>query len=311
MRLSFSAVDTFNSCARKYKLNYIDKIRPIQKPSPFSFGSSIDEASEHYLNNLGDVCNAFKSLAVYETAMRKEHAENDVKYSQVDVQLELIEESVLDKIVDGSGMDIEDPKDFLKYCKENMLHLDESEIKLLKSIQIEAVVAKGKMMLPLLFDWADENIEEVHSCQRKIEVSNEEGDTFVGYLDFEVTLKNGKRYIIDLKTSSNPGLYYPDDSACNSDQLAIYSEHTDIENVGYFVLDKKIRKREPRVRSREVRGIITEEKKDEIFTKIEETRIKINEGRFNKNTDACFNFGKCVYFNYCKNGSMSGLCKKE
>lgn len=301
MRLSFSAVSTYTSCPRKYKLSYIDKIGPIQKPSPFSIGSSIDGAAEHYLLNKDKT----EALQEFENLMRAEHEENDIKYSQSDVQVELLPEDF-----DMQGFDVE-LKDFLKYCKENPNKLDEDEYPLLRTIQIEAVVAKGKLMLPEFFKWVDENVETVNSCQRKIEIENELGDTFIGYLDFDVTLKNGKRYIFDLKTSSNPKAYYPDTSASESMQLGIYSSVTDIPLVGYFVIDKSIRKREPRVRSKEVRGEITEEFLDETFDKIEEVRYNITQGRFEKNTESCFEYGRCQYHNLCKNGSMAGLCAKE
>ena len=311
MRLSFSAVSTFQACPRKYKIHYIDRIRPIRKKSPLSFGTAIDDSAENYLLNK-DASEARKgALETFEKVMRHEHSTEDVEYSQSDIQLELVAPEKLDELVENSQLVIEDVKEFLKYCKENKLTLDGDELDLLKSIQIEAMVEKGKLMMPLFFDWVDENVETVHSCQRKIEISNDLGDTFIGFLDFEVTLKNGKRYIFDMKTSSNPNKYYPEESASESFQLGIYSQETDIPLVGYFVLDKKIRVREPRVRFKDVRGEVTEEHLDDIFEQIEETRVAINEGEFPKNLDSCFLFGRCQYFDYCKHNSMVNLCKKE
>lgn len=310
MRLSFSAISTYNSCPKKFFYQYIERIRSIQKSSAFSIGTAIDSASECYLENLEAPERRELALKHFEEVMRQEHQDNDIKYSQADVQLELIEDIGPIMVKNGYDED-QDAVEFLAYCKNNMDKLDCEEYELLKDIQIEAVVGKGRLMLPLFFDWADENIQEVHSCQRKIQVENDLGDIFTGYLDFDVTLKNGKRYIIDMKTSSNPTKYYPDEAANESVQLAVYSEHTGIRNVGYFVIDKSIRKREPRVRFREVRGEISEEFLEEVFDNIEETRYNITQEKFDRNFDSCFEYGKCELMGLCKKGSMAGLCKKE
>ncbi len=306
MRLSFSQVNTYLTCPKKWHIEKVERISPIQRGSPLSIGSAIDGAAEYYLLHLKDEDAKSKSLEEFEKLMRAEHIEHDIKYSVADVQLELFDAA---GFLTDAGFDT-DPKEFMTYCKQNKSGLDDAEIAALKVLQIEGVVAKGLLMLPEFFKWADENVKEVHSCQRKIEIQNDLGDSFIGYLDFEVTLNDGERYIFDLKTSGNPGKYFPDDAASESDQLTIYSEVTGESNVGFIVLDKVIRKRNPRVRSKEVRGIITEEQKDLVFEKIEEVRKDIVAKKFDKNYDGCYKWGKCSFFDYCKHGSLKGL-KKE
>ena len=168
-------------------------------------------------------------------------------------------------------------------------------------------------MLGLLAEWIEENVAEVHEVQKKIQISNDNGDAFIGYVDFIVTLKNGKKVLIDLKTSSNPKAYYPEDSAETSRQLGIYSQETDVRDVAYLVADKKIRVREPRVRLSFIEGVITEEHLDDIIDEIEECtteikeKLEIGEEAFEKNTESCHKYGGCVYFNYCKKGDKKGL----
>jgi hypothetical protein len=83
--------------------------------------------------------------------------------------------------------------------------------------------------------------------------------------------------------------------------------------VAYLVGDKKIRKREPRVRLKFVEGVITEEHLDEIFSIIEEVTVEIKEklplgkNAFEKNLDSCSNFGNCQFRGLCEKNSMKGL----
>jgi len=307
MRLSFSQVNTYLTCPKKWHIEKVERISPIQRGSPLSIGSAIDGAAEYYLLHLKNEDAKSKSLEEFEKLMRAEHIEHDIKYSVADVQLELFDAA---GFLTDAGFDT-DPKEFMTYCKQNKSDLDDAEIAALKVLQIEGVVAKGLLMLPEFFKWADENVKEVHSCQRKIEIQNDLGDSFIGYLDFEVTLNDGERYIFDLKTSGNPGKYFPDDAASESLQLGIYSQETNTPKVGYIVLDKVVRKREPRVRSREVRGEITDEFLDEAFEHIESVRQDIAAKKFDKNYDGCYKFGQCPYFNYCKHNSMVGLKKEK
>ena len=171
------------------------------------------------------------------------------------------------------------------------------------------------MLLEALVEWIDENVAETIACQKKIEIENELGDKFIGYLDFIVKLKDGRTVLIDLKTSSNPKLYYPSDSASNSRQLGIYSQEEGISEVAYLVADKKIRKRVPRVRLSFVEGVITEEHLDNVFSEIEEVTIeikdKLQKGKesFSKNLDSCDLYSGCPYKQYCKSGSLKGLEK--
>ena len=143
-----------------------------------------------------------------------------------------------------------------------------------------------------------------------------------------------KRYVYDIKTSSNPKQYYyskvkkdelveindhtllytglENNAASESLQLGIYSQEVKNPNVGYVVIDKTIRKRTPRVRLTEIKGTITENHLDNIFNEIDETLHNIKEEKFEKKKDIsdCFGFGKCEFYNLCHGGSFTGLEKK-
>ena len=44
--LTYSALNTFRNCPRKYKHRYVDSLRPRERPEALSFGSVIHGAIE-------------------------------------------------------------------------------------------------------------------------------------------------------------------------------------------------------------------------------------------------------------------------
>ena len=44
--LTYSALNCFRNCPRKYKHRYVDSLRPVERPDTLSFGSVIHEALE-------------------------------------------------------------------------------------------------------------------------------------------------------------------------------------------------------------------------------------------------------------------------
>ena len=239
-----------------------------------------------------------------------------VRFGAGDVDANLVDQKHVNDACDRLKIDQINKKDFLEYCKQKRKRksaLDSTEQYLFNYIAWISLEQKGLMLVEKLSEWIEENVVEVHSAQKKIEISNENGDSFIGFLDFIATLKNGKKVLVDLKTSSNPNAYYPEDSASKSVQLGIYSQQEKLPNVAYLVADKKIRVREPRVRLKYVEGVITEEWLDEVFDMIEEATEAIKEKlpkgaeAFEKNLDSCNNYSGCEYRGLCERGSMQGL----
>ena len=57
---------------------------------------------------------------------------------------------------------------------------------------------------------------------------------------------------------------------------------------------------------------LSKELSQKTFDKIGEVCYSIKNEEFEKNEESCFSFGrKCVYWNYCRNGSMKNLVKLE
>lgn len=321
LRVSYSAIDTYSTCSEKYRLERIVKIIPEMINTAFVFGKSVDQASDvifrPFMKNAkpydrNEMLNVFKeSLTTIDYLGEMIHAPTclKVKYSKADVQSELLEKEDLELIqqfIDKSDLEITNIQQFIDYYKESKIKIDD-ETSIYNFIAWHCLYRKGIMMLDRLRLWAEENIQEVISLQRKIEIRNDDDDLLIGYIDLECILKrDGLLRTIDIKTATGAKRQYPADKIRNSMQLAIYSEASQRE-VGYIVLDKEIKKKAPRVIIHELMGEIKEEQLDETFEKIDRAMVGIKAGIFEKNFDACFKWGRCSYMDLCKGNVPKGL----
>lgn len=334
INISFSKIDTYLTCPRKYKLQYKDYIISSYIPSPFFFGGAVDSASELILRSkMKD--EEFKEFSIEE--MEELYTKNMteyifqleevylptsylVKYSKSDIALDLLNEEDLADIydymnemeVEYSPIDelIEDVYSTIKKAKNDRSVIPNNVLQVVNYAIWLGLYKKGLMMLSALKEWVDENIKEVHSIQRKIQIKNDLGDVLNGAIDFEATMITGERRTLDLKTASNATAQYPDNCIDTSKQLHIYSQETN-PLVGYVVIDKEIRKKEPRVRIRYIKGEVVEEMLDETFEIIDTVMSGIRNGCFDKNKEGCYSYGGCVYRRLCWENSMIGLEKRK
>jgi hypothetical protein len=327
--LSNSGINTYLDCGEKYRLHYLELIRMNYTKSSFTFGSAVDGAVEVMLQNFrGDdyesPMDTFISILTNYDINGKTYTlpkTSYCRYAKSDVQVELLDEKQLAEITEYMEDELEfdmteySVADFWKYYDEatkRKADLTKQDFLAFAFIAWNCLISKGRMILPRLQDWVDENVVEVHSTQHEIRIENEHGDILRGYLDFVLTLKNGKKTLIDLKTSGNPKGDYPEGCVETSQQLHIYFQEVDAEEAGYLVAGKKIlKKKEPRVTIREVYGKISDEELDKTFDKVEKVLYDIKEEKFEKNLEGCWAYGGCQYREYCKKGSMKGLVKLE
>ena len=319
--LSNSQINTYIDCQKKWYIDKVKKLRPSYLSSPLLFGSALDAAIEHYLlKNEGDYRKIFLSnMRNFQVNGKDKSLPEDIldaRFGAGDCDEKLIDQEELDSYCDDLEVEHIVAKDYLEYCKQQRKKkkaLEEVEQKLFNYCAFLSLQTKGLMLLEKLIEWLDENVAELISAQKKIEITNDHGDKFIGFLDFVVKLKDGRTVLIDLKTSSNPKLYYPSDSADKSRQLGIYSQEERIPEVAYLVGDKKIRVRDPRVRIHFIEGVITEEHLDEVFEEIEEVTEEIKEKlpqgekAFEKNLDSCGMYSGCQYRGLCQHKSKKGL----
>lgn len=324
LRVSYSAIDTYLTCSEKYRLEKIVKVIPEMINTAFVFGKSIDSASDIIFKpfikdskpyDRAEMLSVFKeSLTTIDYLGEKIHAPTclKVKYTKADVQEELLEKEdleIIQQYIDKSDLEITNIQRFIDYYKESKIKI-EDETSIYNFIAWHCLYRKGAMMLDTLQKWAKENIQEVISIQRKIEIRNDNDDLLIGYIDLEAILKrDGILRTIDLKTATRAKAQYPDDKISQAMQLAIYAEASQ-RQVGYVVLDKEIKKKAPRVIVHELMGEITEKQLDETFEKIDIAMEGIRANKFEKNKEACYKYGKCAMYDYCHTGKSSGLYSK-
>ena len=319
--LSNSQINTYLDCPRKWYYDKVEKIRPNYLGSALYFGTLIDDTIEAYLLKQDYKAVYQQRLNNFEVNGKAKTIEKnilDIRFGAGDVDDKLVEQHDIDNYCDNNELQSIELREFLDYCKAKRKRrsaLNKQEQEIFNFIAFKSLEEKSRLLIDELIKWIDENVVEVHSTQKKIDIVNGCGDRFIGYLDFVVTLKNGKKVLVDLKTSSDPNKYYPTDSASKSRQLGIYSQEEKLPDVAYLVGDKKIRVREPRVRLKFVEGVITEEWLDDVFDEIERVteaikdRLPDGKQAFEKNLDSCNNFGGCPYRGLCEKNSMKGLEK--
>lgn len=308
----------------KYKLQYINGLTTETFQSHFPFGLACDSASsvifeaklkddpipfnqtrmvEAFLKNMND----YKHLG----AIVEVPTNLLVRYSKGQVQLELLTQENADDIFAFAGemnIELDSIEQFTIECQSKK-SLSENEQRLYNLICWHTFVVKGLLLLDELKKWSDENIKEVISIQRKFEITNAENDLFYGYMDIEAVMMDGSFRLLDLKTASNPETQYPNDIIDRAMQLHIYSQESS-NLTGYIILDKKIRVREPRVRTKIILGEVTEEMLDKTFEEIDNAIGNIKAKKFERNKNECFRFGKCSYYDLCWKNNKKGLVSK-
>jgi hypothetical protein len=157
----------------------------------------------------------------------------------------------------------------------------------------ESLKRKGLMFIEAFNDQIKPLIKEVISTQEPIEVTKEDGDKIIGYIDLIAKWTDGKKRISDVKTASQA---YKEDVLETSEQLAIYDfakKDMKIDEVGYLVINKQIRKlKEPKVKIQMINGHISEELLKSTINNFDNVLYSIKQGQFPSNNPNCFMYGE-------------------
>ena len=318
IQLSHSAANKYDTCGAMYKYHYIDRIRPITSGSPLFFGSAVDEAlnellkpkMKDYIPKKGG--KKKPELDVFRTEWNKQKENDKIEYFKSDIDLSLLN-SQQKLVLETFDPEVEDHEQFLEECfailkkKEKLCEEDQ---KLYNRIAWECLFNKGLMLLDEYEKNILPQIHTVFEIQKKIEIKDDKGNNIIGYIDAIVSFIDApdRKVVLDNKTSSKK---YADDSVVESPQLATYCEAEELDYGAYAVVEKAIRKREPRTRSQLIVDKVSEKTLDNTFEMYNNVLEGIQNEEFDKNYDSgCFFFGKpCPYFKYCKsNGKiMEGL----
>jgi len=330
MRLSHSAKETYLTCPKKWELHYKQRLRSKFIGSALFFGAAIDEAlnrllldkkktkftkedklllklspEETFIKHFTNVYVQDKTIDISKS--------NQAMYYKSDLDLSLIQSKDYSKIfLFADSLDITlnnflEISEFVEEAQKLMKKgLDNSTQRLYNYITWLSLCEKGLLLINTYKNQIMPQIEEVFEVQKRIVLPDGE-DEFVGVIDLICSFYDepGVKYICDNKTSSQP---YKQDSVCLSSQLAGYSEYEENDNCAYIVLEKKIRKREPKTRTSIIKDKMPKEMVDKTFETLTEVFHKISEENFEKNLDACYQYGrKCPYYNYCRTNDLTNL----
>lgn len=263
MILSYSQLRMYQECHLKYKYHYIDKIRPINMHGALVFGSSIDKA----LNHLLETRNLTDAISMFEKSFRFQ------KLNKVDTYIPTSTTIVYAKSdFDEDLLLVEDREKIDKFIKEktelsqtnnldlfyNILekkqtvgfkNLSFQEKQIYNIFHWFCLKNKGIIMLTSYDKKIMPRIKSVISVQKTMMLDNGIGDKVKAILDLVVEWEDGKRYIVDNKTSS---IKYESDAAMKSPQLMGYyhtgkKEFNIDGGVGFFVLSKQIIKNKSKI----------------------------------------------------------------
>ena len=77
--LTYSALNAFRNCPRKYKHRYIDHLRPVERPEALAFGSVIHEALEKWYTLPADTHRLLAILDLFDEQFPNHHADPQQK----------------------------------------------------------------------------------------------------------------------------------------------------------------------------------------------------------------------------------------
>ena len=335
VRLSHSGKETYINCNQQWKLHYLDRLRSTYLQSSLFFGSAMEEAfgilllskkkkltkEEYKQSKLNPKTVFLKKLMKVNIAGQNEFIRKSLKtkYFNGDYDIEFIlnHKDTIINYAEELEIYLENENDidgFVMQCRSIFKKKDKLDIEsqmLYNFINWTALYDKGLKLIDAYKLEVLPKINEVFSIQEEVNLPNENGDFITGYIDFVASFVDNPNeiYIVDNKTSSKA---YKLDSVKTSPQLATYCEHKELNKAAYVVVEKKFRKREPRIRITIIKDTIPEETFNETFNGFSETLEGINSEKFDKNMDNCYQYGsKCVYYNYCRNGCDKGLKQLE
>lgn len=335
-RLSHSKLQKLQYCPKLFDLYYNQRIRSIFQSTALLFGSAMDGA----LNRLLLECKQFPTQDDLDNIINKSAEDIFVElwnpvlsmeyvvYTQKDYDESLLEKEDIDQILQFILKNFKD-----LYPESSVADMDLDTLQCVR-VMIDYKAGKGSLNITqhnliglaswlslkrkgfLLLDVYRKEvlplIEYVHDIQITINISDDDENVLEGFTDFTASFKDepGVVYIVDNKTSSRP---YKEDSVRTSEQLSTYDIQLKLGKGAYVVMEKDIRKKEPRVRINIIRDSISDELVEATLDRFDEAVYIINKGEFPANKESgCRPFGQlCDYYGLCHKGSMDFLVKKE
>jgi len=354
-KLSYSSVTKYQTCGKAYEFHYIKKLRPNVSSANLFLGSALDTGLNSLLLNDGkDPYEVFSKAWQLGFINKKPIQIKDslqVVYAKTDFDVEILHPN--DKLeIETYYSKLSLPDDYIgnsydfvftRKAQGTFIRFTDEEQKLYNFCNWVCLKRKGFLIIDAYKKEVIPRIKRVISVQKQVDFNNDSGDSITGYIDFIAEMDDGKVYVLDNKSAGRP---YELDSAAHSPQLALYAHHEGIENAGFIVFIKAIKK--DKIRTCIRCGEITDSNRiktcnktlgtkrcdgtlDDVIAPRAEIQIildKINpnligmvmenfemvntlvqQGIFLKNLNSCQNtYGsRCPYYGQCFNNSNKGL----
>lgn len=293
IKLSHTAKEKYLMSPRAYYYHYMLNLKETTLGSPLFFGSLIEVGLDVLLKGgkLEEALVAFrKAFRIYKfNGLDVDLSSNpNVRYSKADFDPGLFSDKEL-KDIEGKD---------------------------LRFKSWESLARKGEMMLTAYSENILPKIKKVLETQAYFAIPNGMGDEIIGFADMICEWEDGRIIIPDHKTSAQS---YSKDAVLTEEkgkQTALYFEafkdKYPLDATGFIVLEKNIRKKDPRARTQVIFDKPPEELIQKTFDEFDNVLYNIKQASFPCLSPKCNVYGQsCPYKKYCcSNGEdMTGLVK--
>lgn len=363
LRLSHSAISCFSSCGRKYEYRYLKRLRSKTTTGALLFGSALDQALNLLLEkkDVNEAIKAFKKHWSFGFINNKGTYLPDttlVLYSKTDFDVDLLTPEDITKFNEKQyewnvylSKSVGEVVSILQAKKaesgfDSLSHEEKQTLNLANWLSLQR---KGLIMIESYNEKVMPQIKEVLAVQKSIELQNDEGDKVIGYIDFIVELNDGRRVVMDNKSTS---VEYERDSASKSQQLILYystvKDEYKLDSAGFVTMSKHIIKNktkicsvcgyngsagrhktcpaepngtrcggewtetvDPEAKIDIIINTITPEAENLVLEVFDSANHSIKQGVFVPNLQACDEYNGCEYKDLCWSGSMDGIEEVE
>lgn len=251
-KLSHSALNKYLQCPRLFENHYVKRLRGKTTSGALLIGGAIDKS----LNELLTSKDLSKAIEVFDKEFEYGFINDEkvylpeselIVYAKKDFDEELItlqDWAKLDQKTD-EGDPLDRYKETLEYKEtKGFENLTTSQKQFYNLANWLCLRRKAHIMLKAYSEKVLPKIKKVVAVQKEFNLVGKKGDVIPGWIDLVVEWEDGKRYIIDNKTST---WEYESDSASKSQQLIMYhyagnKEGLKLDGVGFVVMYKQIQK---------------------------------------------------------------------
>lgn len=342
--LSYSKINTYMTCGKKYQYQYVEKLKEDFISSALIFGSAIDAALNTLLitRDLELAKDAFYDNWMYQNVNGVDvHLKTypHINYKENDLDIDFIKQR--------KQLDFDKLSRIVKDREKNYPISLEDTI-LFNTACWYSLFAKGVIMLESYNKEIIPKVKEVLAIQHKFQMVNGEGDIINSIADAVLKWEDDRIILFDNKTSS---VHYERNKAARSPQLIVYynalKDVFSIDSVGYIVLDKSIIKNKVKICGKcgydgsgkqhktcpetfqnerchgewlekispkcyiyTVINDISPTSEELVMTTFNEASQGIKNNIFHRNLNACTSPFPCPFINKCWNNTEDGLIKK-